>query len=394
MTQSVNQSLIKFYFIYFLSFFISPISYTTYQLRSLLDKRKDSVLAKLRSIERPTNNDTNAYEIILTLLLFIQSFVRSNLVTKNERSFVCTESDLVKILQFKRSPIDDAIEISTALHPLLVLKTHLSDRLTHIDLSADEKSHIEEIVFNLNNVLKILDIGIASISMIANTNSDSVQNSPAPEPSFLQCDGIVAQFSQRTLYTIVSDEIVPNTNYAEQLTTAYWCAKSSPNRFVDDETVQSMQSCDTVPCDLIEMMKTCLPPDTNLSSDCKRLLHLSASPQSNRERTTSAPCFRTRRVEVEPSTGRPEKKIYSRGRGFSRAPPSLFRSRQPNTSRPPSLHVDDFTALETCGAQPTGPTGYNKLAREIISIRGTRGGRGRGRILSISSSGSPYRHSS
>lgn len=43
-----------------------------------------------------------------------------------------------------------------------------------------------------------------------------------------------------------------------------------------------------------------------------------------------------------------------------------FRSRPPNTSRPPSLHVDDFVALETCGAQPTGPTGYNKL-----SIRGT-----------------------
>ena len=43
-----------------------------------------------------------------------------------------------------------------------------------------------------------------------------------------------------------------------------------------------------------------------------------------------------------------------------------FRSRPPNTSRPPSLHVDDFVALEICGAQPTGPTGYNKL-----SIRGT-----------------------
>lgn len=27
----------------------------------------------------------------------------------------------------------------------------------------------------------------------------------------------------------------------------------------------------------------------------------------------------------------------------------MFRSRPPNTSRPPSLHVDDFVALETCG---------------------------------------------
>lgn len=369
----------------------------------MLDKRKDSVLAKLRSIERPNDNDTNAYEILLTLLLFIQSLVRTNLVAKNERSFVCTDSDLVKILQFKRprTDDDDTIETATTLHPLLVLKTHLSDRMAHIDSSADEKAHIEEIVFNLNNVLKTLNSGIASIATTASANTDTVQDSPIPEPSFPQGDGIVAQYSQRPLYTIISDEIAA-TGIADQLTTAYWCAKPSTSRFVDDENQLAAQqqqqrlSGDTVPCDLIEMIKTCLPSETNLSSDCKRLLHLSASPQSNRERTTSAPCFRTRRVEVEPSTGRPEKKIYSRGRGFSRAPPSrgvsLFRSRPPNTSRPPSLHVDDFLALETCGAQPTGPTGYNKLAREIISIRGTRGGRGRGRILS--SSGSSYRHSS
>lgn len=68
-----------------------------------------------------------------------------------------------------------------------------------------------------------------------------------------------------------------------------------------------------------------------------------------------------------------------RGRGFPRTPSrgDLFRSRIPNTSRPPSLHVDDFLALETCGAQPTGPTGYNKLSRDIINIRGGRS-RGRG----------------
>lgn len=68
-----------------------------------------------------------------------------------------------------------------------------------------------------------------------------------------------------------------------------------------------------------------------------------------------------------------------RGRGFPRVVPQrgdLFRSRPPNTSRPPSLHVDDFVALETCGAQPTGPTGYNKISREILSTR-VRSVRGR-----------------
>lgn len=63
--------------------------------------------------------------------------------------------------------------------------------------------------------------------------------------------------------------------------------------------------------------------------------------------------------------------------------PDLFRSRPPNTSRPPSLHVDDFVALETCGAQPTGPTGYNKISRELLaSTRIARGSRGRAFVTS------------
>lgn len=75
-----------------------------------------------------------------------------------------------------------------------------------------------------------------------------------------------------------------------------------------------------------------------------------------------------------------------RGRGFPRATPQrsdLFRSRPPNTSRPPSLHVDDFIALETCGAQPTGPTGYNKICRELLATtRLTRGAKSRAFVTS------------
>merc|ERR1719192_2757025 len=49
------------------------------------------------------------------------------------------------------------------------------------------------------------------------------------------------------------------------------------------------------------------------------------------------------------------------------------RTRPPNTSRPPSLHVDDFLVLEMKGQQPTGPTGYNKqsmkAAKELFAQR-------------------------
>lgn len=354
-----------------------------------MDKRKETLLTKLRSLSRPAENDQNTHEIILTFLLFLQSLIRADLV-KNERLYACSEIDLVKILQYKRSSDELQTDINAiTAHPLLVLDGHLNKLLTKSELTYDAKIQIEEEIINLKSVLKSLDDGLAAIA--ANSNKELLQNSPAGEPVFPQGEGIVTQYTMRPIFTVISSD---NNLLTDQLTTNYWCSKPSPLRFDDgNETLTT----DTISCDLIEMIKTCLPLETNLTSDCKRLLHLSASPQSNRERTTSAPCFRTRRVEVEPTTGRPEKKIYvSRGRGFPRSAPTrgdLFRSRPPNTSRPPSLHVDDFLALETCGAQPTGPTGYNKLAREIISIRGTRGGRGRGRI-GLTGSGTPYRHSS
>ncbi|XP_031627673.1 protein virilizer [Contarinia nasturtii] len=365
--------------------------FTSYQLKILLDKRKDQLLLKLRSLTQLADGDQIAHEILLAFLQFILSLARSSDIVKNEqRSFACNESDLVKLFQFKRIASDVDVPNENQ-HPLLALEQSVQKIQAKLEQSDDVKMHLDEILFNLRKLLNILDSGLA---IVANATKELLHvDSPAAEPSFPQGESIVVQYSMRPIFNVAPSEFKPS-DYPEQLTTQYWYSHWSANRF--DEMIDTqLPAVDNVPCDFIELIKSCLPPETNLTNDCKRLLHLSASPQSNRERTTSAPCFRTRRVEVEPSTGRPEKKLYiSRGRGFPRPTQSrgdLFRSRPPNTSRPPSLHVDDFLALETCGAQPTGPTGYNKLSREMISIRGTRGGRGRGRILSSSPS---YRHTS
>ncbi|KFB37241.1 hypothetical protein ZHAS_00004457 [Anopheles sinensis] len=223
---------------------------------------------------------------------------------------------------------------------------------------------------NLANNLAFL---YEKLSAMANNHDAELEPSGTPDWSTVtvdplpQAEGIVTQYGSRNVYVLSED-------CDDQLKLNYWLGFAPC-----DEDLQREQ----IPCDLQDLAKMCLSGETNLTADCKRLLHLSASPHSNRDRLTTAPCFRTRRVEVEPSTGRPEKKIFAtplRGRGFSRAPTTrgdLFRSRPPNTSRPPSLHVDDFLALETCGAQPTGPTGYNKLSRDIITIRGSNRSRGR-----------------
>lgn len=111
-----------------------------------------------------------------------------------------------------------------------------------------------------------------------------------------QAEGIVTQYSSRNVF-IVSEE------FEDQLKASYWLSFSPCEDDLEREQI---------PCDLNELAVSCLSGDINLTSDCKRLLHLSASPHSNRDRVATAPCFRTRRVEVEPSTGRPEKKIFGK----------------------------------------------------------------------------------
>ncbi|XP_036331689.1 protein virilizer-like [Rhagoletis pomonella] len=254
-------------------------------------------------------------------------------------------------------------------------KPHLIQRLSAAHTKCKEKAptqiKVEDDSTSANKLLPDVTTLLESIDSAASAENDEEAANVA-EPTLPQSEGIVMQFVARPIFVEFYDSADET-----QLQARYWLQAAC----VDYDECKY----ERVACDLTELAAECLSPETNLTSDCKRVLHLSASPQSNRERTPTAPCFRTRRVEVEPSTGRPEKKIYItpvRGRGFARAPPSrgdLFRSRPPNTSRPPSLHVDDFLALETCGAQPTGPTGYNKIPP---IMRGSRVGRNRGTRIS------------
>ncbi|KAH8356304.1 hypothetical protein KR200_006556 [Drosophila serrata] len=210
----------------------------------------------------------------------------------------------------------------------------------------------------------------------ANLSSNAGSLALSVEPYLPQAEGIVSQYEARPIFTRFCA-----TAENPQLTARYWL-EPLPIEMIED---MNEPLYERIACDLTDLANVCLNPDLNTAGDTKRTLNLSGSPQSNREMTPTAPCFRTRRVEVEPATGRPEKKMFVssvRGRGFARPPPSrgdLFRSRPPNTSRPPSLHVDDFLALETCGAQPTGPTGYNKIPS---MLRGSRVGRNRGSRIS------------
>ncbi|KAJ6639572.1 Protein virilizer [Pseudolycoriella hygida] len=340
---------------------LAKYDYTLYLLRSALEKEKDKILKVVTHLTNSIKIGTKQ-QFLVTFLDFFTTLTTANEMTNRQSSL--TPSDLASIMSWPTKNLNELY------HPLEQLKNAVEP------LNSDKS--LDDILDKLNNLFKTLNSKL------------SADASDFTEPTFPLPEGIVAQFTCRSVYKIFDG----NAELNPLVQSNYWLGYPSLPDKVDEDV-------ELISCDLSELVKLTLPSETNITSECKRLLHLTASPQSNRERTTSAPCFRTRRVEVEPSTGRPEKKIYvTRGRGFPRTPPTrgdLFRSRPPNTSRPPSLHVDDFLALETCGAQPTGPTGYNKLSRDIISIRGTRGrgrgfiDRGRGTAMGVVSSAGPYR---
>jgi hypothetical protein len=107
----------------------------------------------------------------------------------------------------------------------------------------------------------------------------------------------VTQFSSRLIFC--------PTEHMEELNIDYWFH----NVCEEDDILPANLS----KLDVDNLVLQCLPSETNIGLDCKRLLTLSSSPQSNREKNLSATCFRTRRVEmIDSGTGRADKKIFNK----------------------------------------------------------------------------------
>ncbi|XP_059480359.1 protein virilizer isoform X2 [Neocloeon triangulifer] len=176
----------------------------------------------------------------------------------------------------------------------------------------------------------------------------------------------------------VLDSDTPPTPVAEQLPAQFLLQE--PTRESKPPTVFDLPSLPETKehlknLDLAEIVAATLP-DINLAQEIEKL--------NNMHRGDD---IRLSQSDVSLSRERAVRKPMSapiRGRLlFPRSVPSsrgdTFRSRPPNTSRPPSLHVDDFLALESAGQQPTGPTGYNKqtmrAAKEMLVTRPQMRGR-------------------
>ena len=170
-------------------------------------------------------------------------------------------------------------------------------------------------------------------------------------------------FKQRTLQVSAGDI----SSLQEQLSAVYWAG---------DQECPDTAPADTVQLDLLAVAHKYLA-GLDLQSAAKEVTKERTLATDRKKKGVKKSLMETKVLQNKNiiSAFKDGKNVTLRGRGFARTAfkTDPFRTRPPNTSRPPSLHVDDFLVLEMKGQQPTGPTGYNKqsvkAAKELFALR-------------------------
>ncbi|XP_076639176.1 VIR_N domain-containing protein [Colletes latitarsis] len=293
---------------------LSSHNYGLYHVKSCLENNPDALRSLLEHIS--VLEDPEAQAIVDLTIMFLENLIASE---SQGRSLYLRVQQLASLISWDKND-----------HPLEKIKS--AQELVEILKSAEDKEEKEPIPEMLEPLL------------------------PTPE-------ALLNQFSQRCLGT--PDFILKRSKKV---------AFMSPSQAPNENTVDLLAlAAELLPTDfnlLIEAQSLCskAPPD-DATQPLQSKTQTDDQETRDIQKQSTSPVSKVKQPFVTPMRGRTQFTNSLRGGpvvgGVGRGA-DPFRSRPPNTSRPPSLHVDDFVALETCGAQPTGPTGYNKL-----SIRGT-----------------------
>lgn len=268
---------------------LSEHDVTLKALKNSLLSKDEKVIERLNAIAEKCKNDRKHIQIIPDVILFLRSLITiepSEATNIPPRTLSLTISELAKILKWNSEEYSNG----KCVHFLQIFNALVNE----VKPDGDPDESFE----TLENAEALKSDLFSLISQLQLESSKVKENVNSSDEDFLlpQAEGIVTQFSSRVPF-YVADNL-------EDVTIDYWMLNTC-----DDFD----QPCDGVQYDLNELVKECLPPDTNIVSDCKRLLALSSSPQATKDKSQTGLCFRTRRVEVnDPVPGRPEKKIFSK----------------------------------------------------------------------------------
>ncbi|XP_052817206.1 protein virilizer homolog [Mya arenaria] len=313
---------------------LTEYNYSFYILKITFEKHKSAVYRLLQRIKIKFSKDSSdTLSTFSTTLEFLRLLVCTDM--PDTRSITLTNQELREVVGWNKDVTN---------HPLIDLQKLL-------DESLKEEEALDSLLESVNSLLAVLR------AESPQKQKPDVSPPVVPEPLSLH-----TLFNTRSVYTVTDAD-------DDRLTTTFW------------QTTFEADVPDLVPYDLEAIcLKYCR--DFNIEEELKRDTGLPSD-----EELTKPKKLKDRRKSQEFVTwrGRGVRRPFvapMRGRGIARGLAAQanrhdnFRNRPPNTSRPPSMHVDDFMKLEQKSEQNT--SGPDNRDNNFIHNRG-RGGFERGR---------------
>ncbi|CAI9735216.1 Hypothetical predicted protein [Octopus vulgaris] len=316
-----------------------------YHIKSCLEKQ-DHVFYKLLTHLHSTYNKDSAdfLQFLSAAIEFLRLLLAENSEEESEfvRTYILTVPELRKFINWT---------IRDECHPLYELEKLLEE-------CAKEEETLDTLVESFS----------ALIQLIEDNKAEASEPKEFVEPVMPEGETLNSLFNHRALFVLTDSE-------DERLNTAYWMSPTNS----DDIDIE----LDLVRFNLQELVaKYC--PEFNLEEELKKATDTTpyeGPPKPKRDRLGR----RKSSEGVHFPRGKGTKQKFGasiRGRGASRGMASNrsdpFRSRPPNTSRPPSMHVDDFNKLQKTNQQLMGPTGLNRRPDKAFFLQEIGRGRGRG----------------
>ncbi|XP_018123622.1 protein virilizer homolog isoform X2 [Xenopus laevis] len=344
--------------------FLSEHDYGFYHLKSSLKKQNSALYVVLKRIVCSFGKDTG--ELASSFLDFMRQIMNSESMGSGE------EGGMMEVDGSHPSKTQ-GLTTSEIKH-LLLSKEETSDNLL-LDLEklvleqSKEDDRLETLLDNVSSFRQILESAKTPVPL---SDQDV-------EPILPATDSLQNMFNSRTVY-ILADMV------DEQLKSL------SVTPFQPEEADADL---DMVKVDLLELSAKCCS-DFDLKFELERSFLLEPS-SPGRTKTTKGFKLGKHKHETFITSGKseyiePAKRAHfvplprGRGRGGflqNMRPHDLFRQRKQNTSRPPSMHVDDFVAAERKEVPPPvgipPPKRPPKVSPKVSSRGGFPGNRGGGR---------------
>nr|XP_015213306.1 PREDICTED: protein virilizer homolog [Lepisosteus oculatus] len=347
--------------------FLTEHDYGFFHLKNALKKHSTALCGLIKRVIFAFNKESA--ELVSVLLDFLRQIL-------NTDSLGCCGDEGPTPMDVDGNSPPRSLALSAAeMKQLLQWKEDSQDHLLHelekeITEYSKDDDNLETLLENVVGLRQTLESAVESTS---SNEQETEPNLPAPE-------SLPVQFNNRTVY-VLSDV------FDDQLK-ALWF---SPFQTEDIDT-----DLDMVKVDLVGLSEECCP-DFDLKAELEKSFLMEPSSPGRTKPPKGFKLGKHKHETFITSSGKseyiePAKRAHimalprGRGRGvFGQLcrPHDIFRQRKQNTSRPPSMHVDDFVAAEIKDIGPlTGllqakrtPKGSPKVpARGLFA--GSRGGRG------------------